>query len=552
MLLIGIIILIHKIFNTESTEITSINDDFYYCPQVKTDLIMHVTDKCNLLAKTNNQYVMDIGSVSNYYNFVLTKLINGVNGIAYECFQEEFSLSSWKSFFGMEHSDVVKYTVRLTRIECELMIKSNKCGDKEMICNDNECFYQSVLKPQFTWLSQSVTKGRSCKLSKRKLLAKNADSLVYNNCQIKQLECRTKTGSLIIWYNDIIMKCPYTRLATIVNLTSADNDIYYDPKTRHVFKINNITHDCGMRLFHSEQGLLITNNHMAQYLNSSEIELSAVHQLMLSETDGEIFETEKEFAAIHKHMCHANYDRLHALSKSHNTYQLFEDHIGNRRIVYSWKGAIFLPKCIKIRSVNFTTRGLERTNAGNCGINPYVQFSIDSYSGGGYLRQDGIISNLNQYEICDVTKNLAIRYFTKNKKYLTIYSDSIIEMSNEIIIPEELHSNMKEINFPHYERILDEIDIYKEMKNAQTPRNDEMHMIENNELEEEKNTTFSVTEFVNNFKLIDYNKLQKRLLIALVVIIISIIIIKLIYTWLKRRITINNNSNINSKVMIIF
>ena len=522
-------------------KMTTMHDSFMYCPQMDRDMIMHVSNKCDLLGKTKSQFVKPGEVLRNI--IALAKLVDAVNGIGYECYQQDLTLTSWKTFFGMEHSDTRKHTIRLSRAECELMVKTKKCGDHEMICQETDCVYEPSLKPAFEWLSQSITNAKSCRLTKRKIVAKGGESVVFEQCKATELSCRLQSEAIVIWNKDIIHQCPFQRVAFLDSLQGFENEILYDENTRHVFKVTNVSNVCNMSLLETEQGLYLSTSRVAAFYTNSQLELTAVHELMLSEADGETFLSHREFAAIHKQMCRENYDRLHALSRQENVYMQFVDHQGNRRIVYASKGAIFLPRCVLVRYVNFTSSGFERKGAGLCGVNPLVEFLVDSTKGSGYLRQDGLISNTNQFLPCTEPAAQAVRYFSQHKKYYRISPMRVEEIINEVITAEELHANMREINFPHYGLILQEIDIYRELQKALMPTNQQqIIMVEEDELAENKNTSSTVTHIFDGFALFDTKSFALNALMVLMKLIALAIVSKLLYDWMKSKITARNRS----------
>jgi hypothetical protein len=58
-----------------------------------------------------------------------------VKGEGYECFKMLIKAVSWVNFFGARASDVEKRYVKLTREECNIMVKTKKCDNNDMHCD---------------------------------------------------------------------------------------------------------------------------------------------------------------------------------------------------------------------------------------------------------------------------------------------------------------------------------------------------------------------------------------------------------------------------------
>jgi len=94
--------------------------------------------------------------------------------------------------------------------------------------------------------------------------------------------------SIIIWNKEIINKCPYTYV-TKGAFSHTGDDILFSNVSKHLFKLTNKFTKCGMEIYGTTEGLFITWDEKVKQFEKSEIELSAVHELILSEQDGAVY-----------------------------------------------------------------------------------------------------------------------------------------------------------------------------------------------------------------------------------------------------------------------
>ena len=544
--LIGFIVII--IIQSISSDIR-IKDDFMYCPHSSNDPILKLNDKCDWnqerQVEVKPRLVTDLGFFYRYFHLwtnvkVLSSLVNSVNGIGYECFKSEFTQRTWKSFFGMEHTEINNKTIQLTRTDCERMIATKRCGTMKMTCENDLCYYKTHIRSAFSWLLPTDLHGIECKLTKRAIVVMRNDSVVFNKCKASDLTCRL-ADSLVIWNNSIIAACPYSKVAKIDNLTPFKNNILFDQKTNHVFKIIKAFSACrDMEIFSTEQGLYLTLDQRADRLASSELDLSDIHKLMLSENDGEFFKSHTDFSSIHKSLCHEHYDKLVGhLNLPSSTFLQFTDNLNVKRVVYSLNRQLFLPKCIPIPEIRLFFLIQSRTDNQLCDSNPRVIFEINGTVQQGLLTHENIISNIQAYSKCSNGNPLKVyRYFPKSNKYYAITSRIAFPLSNRVIRHEELYSNSKEINFPHYNKILDQQDVFNEI-NVEINNKNSMEIIDQRD---NRKVYKSIWNILGNI----YNEAIKfvYLLIPFIVIIFVILAFKIAEDLYKRKfnklITANN------------
>ena len=197
--LLSIIYFFHLFFGIFA--MPAIKGEFNFCPITTNDRILHFSNKCNLFNNKPNKLLGHIKELSDVV--VLSKIINKVNGLGYECYMQDFTVKSSMNFFGYKSTEITKKTVQLSKKECEIMILTKKCGSGAMNCRKNECFYESNIVPIFSWLSTSITQGKTCSISPRVIIARNDKSVIFDNCRPLELECRLD-NSIVIWTQDII------------------------------------------------------------------------------------------------------------------------------------------------------------------------------------------------------------------------------------------------------------------------------------------------------------------------------------------------------------
>ncbi|CAF1063141.1 unnamed protein product, partial [Brachionus calyciflorus] len=90
--------------------------------------------------------------------------------------------------------------VKLTRDECYIMVKSKKCNEFQMECENNYCSNSSDPKANFKWMNEVTTETFSCTTSPKQITANSPDDLLFNGkCKVSdrhtiRLEISTSTS----------------------------------------------------------------------------------------------------------------------------------------------------------------------------------------------------------------------------------------------------------------------------------------------------------------------------------------------------------------------
>ena len=139
------------------------------------------------------------------------------------------------------------------------------------------------------------------------------------------------------------------------------------------------------------------------------------------------------------------------LKKQQDTFDTLTTEINEYKIFYSLNGIIYIPECVKITQINVLK--LKDTT---CVSDIPVSFMLNNKTFIGYLSPNKIIrQTMSSKTLCS---NTLVRYLPLTKQILVWHNGKSILMKPEHLVPlDELNSFIKEFNFPHSQKVLDEL-----------------------------------------------------------------------------------------------
>jgi hypothetical protein len=509
-----------------------VNDTFYYCNTQQDNPIFDVDGSC-MNPTPEGRLLRDKAVYSEV--FVLSKKIYEVHGKAYQCKKEIIQMITSENFFGAKSKEISKVRVEMTPTECETMVKEKKCGEKKMNCDDDGCYLDNAPEEEYKWLGSFRKEGLRCSLKNRVITARSKDeTLFHRDCKAKDLYCRLE-DSIIVWAGEIINKCPYSFI-TNESFSHQGDDIIYNSQSRHLFKLTNKFIECEMEIYGTTEGLYITWSQKAKQLEKSEVELSTIHDLILSEQDGAVYNAYLNRENMNMKICETIKTYLRELRVKEDVITLVGNNRGFATIIHAQSGIIRLPTCVVMDVVEILD--VQDVQSNVCTMDLLVKFELENKTHIGFLTDKNIVRAVPTKE--EKCLNPLYRYFHKNKVLIKRENNKITRLKDvETIEIGDLDKRDGSINFPHYKRILEQIDVLSEIKNSHS---DEIEEIKSKilfkEKSEEKNIILDEFSKIKDSTLtiIQSYKIKIAIYIVSIIIILTILFILIAICYKRVRI----------------
>lgn len=309
--------------------------------------------------------------------------------------------------------------------------------------------------------------------------------------------------------NDILNTCPY-RLFRSVNLNIPFNNIFSSANGDQIFKINDTVIECGFKLYRTTEGAWLTYNNTK--LPKLKNDIIAVHDFMLSESDGIELRTYNALDRLKEELCNLVLTNIRSFRLIDNQFETI--YTGNSSVtIYSSDGIIFVPQC-KIASF------IELETYDGCTADPRIKYQNSNYTNFGYLTKSGVIRTDN--EINCKNKKSWIRKIGNSialidKKNVSLVKTLNFFPSNQVI------SEVDRLTFSH-DPAINEISVDTEPSYIK-PMNDSLND-ENNNLNINSEFSLGFKKFTN---LVLPSIINYRPLIYIIAFVLFILIILFIF-----------------------
>jgi hypothetical protein len=349
-------------------------------------------------------------------------------------------------------------------------------------------------------------------------------------------------NSIIIWEGSVVIYCPYKKIITLDNFTLEPGFILYHKERQLALKLA-IPKEKGskdvvksefksrkectdalkspLELHETVEGLYVTGFTVAKKLPTSEVDVSTIHELMLSEEDGRRYTELVEHNAARIRVCQNRLAFFRSISWLDDIFEFIPDEDETKSIVYVKDGLVMFPKCYPIKGVEL------EENTDQCTRDIPVSFKLNNNTVKGYMQKNKIIRATTAKVPCDkktyvILPRLNGVLLFEGRKTKFIEAEEFVDISKA---PEVFWD---QVNFPHLSDVFSKVDIMHELYqepivNIKTKD----FAIENSEI------LFGDVEigFISNFVKI-YRKFQRTLLI-LVIVLVSFLLIYIIYLCRK-------------------
>ena len=439
-----------------------IEDDFYFCTGSHETLwstpFVDIESGCKepVTSKAGSSKWLSRNAVYSS-TYVLTKAVHTVNRLGWECHKWIQEITGKENLFGAKETVINETMIELTPAACWRMVEEKTCEGVSMTCDAITCSKIADMSIEHSWMTTTRRTDFSCVVSKKNVIAKNVNSNLFGqNCTAKDLFCKTKQ-SIIVW-PDGKDECSLRRTNVGTKFNHTDRDILVQTETNIALAITNKTKECDMDVYTTKEGLFVSFSLAASKLALAEdVNIAALHELMLAEADGEKFETAKHYRNTQNQLCQNFATFLREMRKEDNRYDIFIGVDGKTRVLYSKNGLIFLPKCIKINMINIDV------NTTQCYEDILINFEQEKNILSGFLLENNVIVTKSKQIACK--DKVIYKNFPKNNTVVIRNKSGGIEMKTDIhkVSLASIQEVFYEVNFPHNKGIFQTVDIINEI-----------------------------------------------------------------------------------------
>lgn len=391
---------------------------------------------------------------------LLNKIPNKVKGIGYECSKIAITIKTYMNIIRGRSSEPPEIKIiEMNREECEIMVKTKKCEQNKMECDGPVCMFNGTPEPEFYYLSEFTKTGVSCRFQNKLIMATDEnDNLFGTECKGRDLFCNLGR-SVIIWNKEIILKCEYEYIKTMSNTSVVDENIIYESNNQWAFQIIRKINVCkdliknGLDLYQTTEGLYLSLDKTVNELPKSELSLTNLHELMLSEEDGHKIAELLDFKKLNKKICESNLMTLRYISNLDDHFEVLN--IANTTtIIYSNEGIITIPICIKVKEI------VPIPSTGNiCYKYIPILFKTEDNFTTGFITPNKIIRKHSPKVNCGKITSV---YLNDSKTLLYYDGKQVFLRKNpQVIKVEDLVEISSKLNLVHYNEIVNEIDVFK-------------------------------------------------------------------------------------------
>ena len=291
-----------------------------------------------------------------------------------------------------------------------------------------------------------------------------------------------------------------------------------------------------MEIYGTTEGLYITWNQKAKRLEKSEIELPTIHELILSEQDGAVYNAYLDKESLNSRVCETMKSFLREFREKDDKFMLVGNSRGFATIIHAQSGIIRMPTCVVVNIVEILD--VQDIKSDLCTMDLLVKFELENKTNIGFLTEKNIIRAVPT--IAKKCINPIFRYFHTNKILVKRENNKIIRLKDvETIEIGDLDRRDGSINFPHYKRILEQIDVLSEIKNSHY---DEIEDIKSKLLfkdkSEEKNIILNEFNKIKDSAITIIDSYKTKIAIYIVSIIIILVILFILVTFCYKRMRI--------------
>ena len=469
---------------------TKIRENFKYCEGRSNSHVVDLRSPCTLLASTNTKFkqlglILDKNQRANGLFTIAKKLNHMVSGSGFQCRVEKLSIITYTSLFFEQTERVHHEFVDVSKDECWYMIRSKKCRDRVMTCDDSSCSYKPKITAYFRWLESLKFESYSCTVVPRIVQANKIDDPLFGDslpiCTASDLSCQ-RDSHIIVWTKDVIHTCPFEAIHTS-NMT-LQRDIVISKTDHLLFQVTEISSQCGKAFIHTNQGLYLYHGKPGESsLRQSKSTLKDIQDLQLADEDYLSYQFLQITTNLQKSWCHQAISLIYSFSKLENEYSKISDIKGNNIILYSVNRQVYIPQCFNINEVEivpFTK---------HCYNDIPVTFVFKNKSINAFLQADLIIKRVSSLVDCT---SVTYKSWIINSQFEIQQNGTTITVNKPLhFSPVRLNlinSEMINFNSHHVHELIESVDVLADRNNFKAIQEESGNfLISTNDLSQSKN-----------------------------------------------------------------
>lgn len=232
-------------------ECLKIEGQFFYPFDVNNAAVLSIPDSCqNTLSLFGNA---SFETQATHQIFVFQERHNIVTGYGHECQMTKTKfIFGAKVIFWRERKRIERNVVKVSREECQKMVRSKMCGNQVMICEASSCFYEYAPEETYSTFSTIEMEGLDCEFKQIRIESEKLEDnyLGRAGCPMSNYFCQLHDRT-VIWDASIVHKCMLSYVGNLP-MTQFQGNIYASKKSSLLFRIVNQTskfvHECPFKL----------------------------------------------------------------------------------------------------------------------------------------------------------------------------------------------------------------------------------------------------------------------------------------------------------------
>lgn len=453
----------------------SIKETFTYCDVHNLHRIVYKDVDCKIKERFKQELNFTQRNV-----WILSKNEYFINDFGYQCYKKKVIRYLNESIFFQKSDITVKYNLNLTRVECLAMVDSKKCENKDMICDENGCFYRKTPDGDYIWGKERAYVAYECAFHKKLVVAKVLNKALFSvnksKCTVNELYC-SLYDSIVIWFENMLNLFEYTKIHYGKNY-NCKNNFVYSFRDQYLFEItNNIVYKNetfyttteGLYLYiepQYQEGIsLMKRLRFSTFRNKSLLIQRDINDLMLAENDFKEFVLQNSVITSEKNSllndCYFLQNQLQLFATISDKFFKINDLNGNNVVIYTKFNQIFIPDCVLIDAI-------EIRHEKQCFEDVPVKIQVKSKWLNVFLTSNNFLKSFSKIQDCSIIndrtileslKNVIVRIGkdikvmqvnTYNGEYLTIdyknYTQKNYYHHDEIIKGYDFLNNFEQVN----------------------------------------------------------------------------------------------------------
>jgi hypothetical protein len=390
-----------------------IEDNFQFCHIDLDQKPIDTNDLCMLKAPFNQDLIQNYSILLNRSKIqfaVLSRSDNNINGKGYECEMFLHKRSYHESWlFAKTHRDESIETVILSEVECRNMVKNKKCGEEDLICDNDGCRYLFEPKDDesyWTYFSTTdpVITFRTCRINFKNIISHSLNDMMFShNCYLKNYVCILE-NSIVVWDKSIQNECPFVN---VFNATfKLEGKFFTDEEDKFSFEYLQTEKICNLNSIKTTDGLNLINldlfgdisKKLIQNSDLSSSEFQTFNRLNLGERDYYRFKNNKEQKEFTKYECEMYVESINNQKQYNNFFFKKHDIHFVEKIFFVKNFQIYIPLCIGIKKIILDDTFLKFNNT--CDIYPKATFDYMGNIIKGFYNWNGILSSYALKKTC--------------------------------------------------------------------------------------------------------------------------------------------------------